>query len=245
MKAVLRVLFVCIGAAVLINGIVLSFTSNINLGNVFTILLGALIITVSLFSKQFFRFKLIAIPVSVLLCLYIALSCFLFAFGAADSASFKEDAVIVLGAAVHGETPSLVLQERLDKAVEYHKKNPDALLVVSGGQGPQEDISEAEAMKRYLISKGVSEEKIIKEDLSTSTLENFENSKKILDSLLGEDYTVAYVTNEYHVFRAGQIAKKAGVCDTTHLHSGTRWHSVLPGTLRESAAVLYFFVFGN
>lgn len=100
-------------------------------------------------------------------------------------------------------------------------------------------------MERYLKDKGVAEEVIVKEDKSTSTYENFVFSKKLLDDRLGKSFKVAFVTNEYHIYRALGIAENAGFKDLTHLHSNTRWYSVLPGTLRECLAVMKFRVFGN
>lgn len=82
------------------------------------------------------------------------------------------DYVVVLGAGLYGETPSPALYNRLTSAVEYIKQYPDVEVVVSGGQGPDELITEAEAMKRFLLKHGVKEGQIIKEEESTSTMEN-------------------------------------------------------------------------
>ena len=70
-------------------------------------------------------------------------------------------------------------------------------------------------------------------------------SKEILDGLLGDNYKIAYISNDYHVFRAGHIVKKAGFENKTHAHSNTIWHSILPGTLRECIGVMKYFVLGN
>ena len=105
-----------------------------------------------------------------------------YSFGFTDTVTYKEDAVIVLGAGLRGENLSLILRNRLDAAVEYYNENPEAVIVVSGGQGPDEDIPEAEAMERYLYEQGVPLNKIIKEDKSTSTEENFKFSKELLET---------------------------------------------------------------
>lgn len=246
MKRILKSILIILGIAVLTNGIVLSFTTNFNLGNVLTLLLGGILIFWYIFFNTLVRAlpKWIKAIFIMALIFAVSLSTFLFCYGKSNNVTYKEDAIIVLGAGIHGETPSRILADRLNAAVEYNKKNPDAFIVVSGGQGHQESIPEALAMERYLIAKGIPSDKIIKEDKSTSTYENFVNSKAILDEKFGSKYSVAYVTNEYHVYRARGIAKSAGL-ETTHYHSSTPWYSVLPGTLRECLAVMKFWVFKN
>ena len=90
------------------------------------------------------------------------------------------DAIIVLGAGVNGSTPSLSMCNRLDAALAYLGANPDALAVVSGGQGEGEDITEAKAMADYLTAHGIDSARIVQEDQSRTTRENLENSFAIL-----------------------------------------------------------------
>lgn len=177
------------------------------------------------------------------LCLVVALSCSLIIYGKGDSVTYNEDAVIVLGAAVHGKTPGLTLKKRLDAAVKYHSENPDALIIVSGGKGFQEDIPEAEAMQSYLIENGVDRNKIIKEESATDTYENFLFSKALADRNFNGDYTVAYITNEYHIFRSRLCAEKVGIKGATHLHSNTPVSYLISGTLREFLAVMKYIIF--
>lgn len=98
---------------------------------------------------------------------------------------------------------SPVLKYRLDKAVEYLNENPDTVCIVSGGQGSNEPWSEAEGMARYLQEKGIDTARILTEDQSQTTGQNITNSKK----LMKEGASVGIVTNNFHVFRALQIAK--------------------------------------
>ena len=116
------------------------------------------------------------------------------------------DYIIVLGAQVRKDGPSPVLKYRLDKAVEYLNENPDTVCIVSGGQGSNEPWSEAEGMARYLQEKGIDTARILTEDQSQTTGQNITNSKK----LMKEGASVGIVTNNFHVFRALQIAKKYG-----------------------------------
>jgi uncharacterized SAM-binding protein YcdF (DUF218 family) len=233
--------FLLFGTAILLNAFAVSAVSNFNLGSVLTALLGALLLLCGLFYARIVR----AVPRWVwitFVALIIALGLYLatlLIYGSTDTVTYEEDALIVLGAAIHGERVSLMLRNRLDAAVAYYRQNPDVLIVVSGGQGAQEDISEALAMERYLIERGVRAESILKEDRSTSTKENFAFSKALLDERLGNDYSVAFVTSEFHIFRARGFAREAGFDYTAHAHSGTAWYLILPNGLRELVAILY------
>lgn len=241
MKFILKIIVAAIGAAITLNGIALFFVSNVNLGNFLTVAMGAIILlTVLLFKKLTKWLKVLLIAG---LSIAVVFSSFLIIYGKSDNVTYREDAVIVLGAAVHGKTPSLTLKRRLDTAVEYHSQNPDAVIIVSGGKGAQEDITEAEAMKNYLINNGVTADKIIKEEAATSTYENFTFSKEILDSHFDSDYTVAFITNEYHTLRAGLCAKQAGIENTTHVHSNTNLSYLVSGVLRECLAVIKYMIF--
>ena len=242
-KTIIKYILVLFGLAVTLNGIVLFMIATFNLGNLLTLALGLVLTLGGIFFDKIS--KSLKIIVAISLSIAVALSSFLVIYGVSDNVNYKEDVLIVLGAGLNGKRITYVLADRLDKAVKYSANNPEALIVVSGGQGFQEDISESEAMADYLVKKGVAPERIIKEDKSTSTHENFKFSKAILDERLGEDYTVAYVSNEYHVYRAGGIAENAGISGARHIHSNTRWYTVLPGTLRECLAVAKFWVFGN
>ena len=122
------------------------------------------------------------------------------------------DYVIIHGAGlIDGEKVSKLLQERLDKAIFVYRKDPSPTkLIPSGGKGSDEKISEAEAMKRYLLEQGIPESDIIMEDKSATTLENLKFSKDIIDSREGRKYT-ALVTSNYHVYRALRYCRKVGL----------------------------------
>ncbi len=123
----------------------------------------------------------------------------------------RVDTVIVLGAGIWPDgRPTLALKLRLDKAIEYYKENPHVNIVVSGGQGPNEPYSEALAMEEYLINRKVPEEKIFKEDKSTSTRENFEFSRRIMNLPNDKIEKIVFITNDFHVFRARILARRFG-----------------------------------
>ncbi len=124
------------------------------------------------------------------------------------------DAVIVLGCALRGYAPSALLQYRCDAAAAYLRDSPDAIAVVSGGQGRGEMRSEASAMAEALALAGIEPSRIVQEAASTSTEENFDLSVPLLEARLGKkatDCRIVYVTSGFHVYRAGYVAKRLGL----------------------------------
>ena len=96
----------------------------------------------------------------------------------------------------------MFLKYRLDAVIEFNKLNPNMKIIVSGGQGQGEDVTEAFAMRKYLVDKGVSENLIICEDKSTSTYENFLFTKELLEKEIGNgDYIITVVTNNFHMYK--------------------------------------------
>lgn len=118
--------------------------------------------------------------------------------------------VIVLGCRVKNGLPTRMLRKRLDCAFEYLNKNPESCCILSGGKGDDEIISEAEAMYRYLLNKGIPSDRLIKENQSTSTKENIKFSMNIIADL-GIIPQIAVVTDGFHQFRAHLIAKNQGI----------------------------------
>lgn len=116
------------------------------------------------------------------------------------------DYMIVLGAGLRGEDVSPTLKARLDQAIAYYNLHPKTMIIVSGGQGQDEVISEAEAMRRYLEEVGIPGESIIKEDHSTTTLENIAFSKEILRKREEAVESILIVTHDYHLLRAQMLA---------------------------------------
>lgn len=125
---------------------------------------------------------------------------------ASTKAPAEDATLVVLGCRTYGDRPSVMLASRLDAAYEYLTEHPEAVCVVSGGQGPDEPISEGEFMYQYLVKKGIAPERIYRETESTSTRENLQFSKKIIEAE-GLNPKIAIVTNEYHEYRASKIAE--------------------------------------
>lgn len=151
------------------------------------------------------------------------------------------DYLIVLGAQWKRSGPSEVLRRRLDTAVKYLRENPRTLAVVSGGQGPDELIAEAEGMRQYLIDAGIDAERILTEDKSTNTRENLAFSAGLIDK---EEGRTVIVTNNFHVFRAVKIAQKQGY-QAEGLAAGSVAWMAPNNLLREFLGVLKDFLVGN
>ena len=145
------------------------------------------------------------------------------------------DYIIVLGAQVRESGPSVVLQYRLDAAIDYLNKNPDTICIVSGGQGVNEPFSEAEGMAKYLLENGIEKDRILLEDESRNTVQNIQNSKDIMEELYNG---VGIVTNNFHVFRAVQLAKAQGLKGVSGIAADSNALYLPNNMLRECCGIL-------
>lgn len=116
------------------------------------------------------------------------------------------DYIIVLGAGVNGTKPRRPLTIRINYAYDYMSRNPDTILIASGGKGIGEDITEAECIRRELVARGIDDARILLEEKSTSTEENLRFSKVFIE----EQSSVGILTNSFHLFRAKSIARQEG-----------------------------------
>ncbi|HBC96251.1 MAG TPA: YdcF family protein [Clostridium sp.] len=135
----------------------------------------------------------------------VLLTEFQIVFFGEDTKPEKSDCIIVLGCRVYGITPSPFLIGRLNRGLELYQNGYGNYIIVSGGKGQGENISEAEAMRTYLASRGMDSSRIIVEDKSASTMANLINSKKIMDTMGFK--TAVIVSNKYHLKRASLMAK--------------------------------------
>ena len=152
------------------------------------------------------------------------------------------DYLVVLGAQVKQDGPSVVLRYRLDAAYDYLVENPDTLCVVSGGQGPNEPFPEADGMADYLIARGIDEGRILREPASETTVQNIAFSRELMGD---DDASVGIVTNDFHVFRATRIARAQGLASAVGVPGGSvAWY--LPNNvLRECLGVIKDVLAGN
>lgn len=165
----------------------------------------------------------------------------------ADESDAPVSAVIVLGAGVNGETPSLTLRTRIDAAAAYLEEHPDVPVVLSGGQGPGEAITEAECMRRALVRRGVDESRLYPEERSTSTQENLRYSRAILEEL-GVDpaQRVAIVTSDFHLCRARLMWGGDTAAVPAHLPSALYFQCLTVNYfIREAFGLAAYFVYGG
>ncbi len=208
---ILRIILLVCGLLLIAYSAFLLMRNNFNLGNVLPGLLGTPLLLYGIFAPAISRWfargigkvvKWIFIIGYAFLIVVFTVFGIMMAQAAHTAPPADADVVMVLGAALKGRQPSDTLARRLDTAMEYARDNPDALILVCGGQGAQEEIPESHAMREYLIGHGIDESRILTEDKSTSTRENFANSKKILDERFGEG-------NYTHCFRDQRLSHPA------------------------------------
>ena len=153
---------------------------------------------------------------------------------------YDKDFVIILGSRINKDgTLTPLLKGRVDKAIEFGNKQYEMskkkiIYIPSGGQGKDETISEAEAIKNYLLENGIKEKQIIIENKSTSTIENMKYSKEKIDKL-NENAKISFSTTNYHVFRSGVIANEQGI-DCEGMGSKTKWYFYINALIREFVA---------
>lgn len=193
--------------------------------------------------------RVLRICLNVCLCLGLLVAAVTFGFIASASTGQPDEPceyVIVLGAGVNGTTPSLILSERIQRAYEYLTENPDVICIVSGGQGPNEDITEAKCMFDHLTAKGIDPARIWQEDKSTSTRENIRFSLDVIEAKNGTRPTsTAIVSNEFHLFRAGLFAQEQNL-EICGVPARTGWLSLRVNYfLREIVAVWYYILLGG
>ena len=185
--------------------------------------------------------RVISVVLVLVLAFFVLVECFVASgFGAQVEPGL--DYIIVLGAQVKDDGPSVVLKFRLDKAYEYLEESPNTICIVSGGQGRLEPFPEAEGMADYLVSRGIDRSRIIEEDQSKDTKQNIENSMKLFDY---KNSTVGIVTSNFHVYRGVQIARKSGIGNAVGIAADSvPWYN--PNNMfREFFGVCKDLVFGN
>ena len=222
------------------------FGIGITLGAFASQFIFEIIKNINLINSNFYIKKFIDIGLNSVLCYFYCLTlatlyCNIMA--ARHKPKFDKDYVIILGSKIR-ENGSLtpILQARVDKAIEFAKEqkekaNRRIVFVPSGGKGEDEIIAEAEAMKNYLIEKGISPEDIIVEDESKNTYQNLKFSKQKIDEN-NKDGKIIFSTTNYHVFRSGVIANNEGI-DCEGIGSSTKWYFYTNALIREFIANLF------
>ena len=158
----------------------------------------------------------------------------------------NKDYMIILGCGIRKDgTPSPLLKGRVDRALKFYREQlaetgKPLTFIPSGGQGPDEIISESASMKQYLLDNGIPEDRILMEDRSTSTYENMLFSKNVLradDPSDNHDGRIVYATTNYHVFRSGLMARRVKM-RAVGIGAKTRWYFWPNAAVREFVGLL-------
>lgn len=200
--------------------LILLGTAGFNFGTVFPGIVGIILSfysTIRLIKKgEYFIIKntilrrMFKVVLSIFLISFILIEGFIM-LSARSQNNVKVSYVVILGAGLRGNLITYTLKYRLDKGIEYLNKNPETKVVVTGGQGLGETITEAEAMKSYLLKNGISEDRIIEENKATSTLENFKYTSELLKHQQNQEkIKIMIITSDFHMFRSKILAKRNG-----------------------------------
>ena len=232
-------------AALIVNGVRMVRREGRSLANLLSFVLGVGMLTLDgLFFAPLGRWGSALVATAAVLACYFG---FLFASLLGYSILYGRlarhtgiDAVIVLGCGLAGERVTPLLAARLDRAIRLYEREPaPPLLVVSGGQGPGETMTEAAAMHEYLRAHGIPADRIRREDRATTTEENLEFSAELLPGGV-RPHRVLAVTSDYHVFRTAVECRRLGLpFDATG--APTARYFLPSALLREFAALILHY----
>lgn len=230
------------------------FRGIFNLGNAFGIAVTAALTLVFVFFGRFTgclralwnviagrTFLCTAAVLIVLFVTYAAVVSALMVRAANDTPKTDDTTLVVLGCKVKNGAPSRMLRKRLDKAYDYLAEHESVSVVVSGGKGSDEAISEAECMKTYLTERGIAPERVYMEDRSVNTEENLRFSQEII-MREGLSDNITIVTDAYHQYRAEMIARKQGINGSSNISADTSWYLVPTYWTRELIGIGYYYL---
>ena len=242
----LGLIFTIIGVLSIIYGIAMALGAHGTMFFVIWFVFGAVMIACGVL-----KFRNVMLPHVPLLIVRIVVVILLLLFICVEGLIFSDfhrktglgaDYLIVAGAQVYSYGPSPVLKFRLDAAAEYLLSNPGTKCIVTGGKGSNEVRPEAEVMADYLIGKGITADRIIIENRSTTTTENMKNAAELFDTT---NSTTAIVTNNFHLFRSMRIAKKQGIKNVSGIAADSTLLYLPNNLLREFCGICKDFLFGN
>ena len=190
------------------------------------------------------------IIISVCVVIFLGITLFTVLFGTVISGMKKKpdgkvDYCIVLGASIKGEKITKSLKMRLEKAYEYYEENNDVMIIVTGGKGEGENVTEASAMAKDLIEKGLPESHIILEEKATNTKENLEYSYEIIKDRGDEEAAIAICSSSFHIARALKLAEHQGINQAQGLAAPCDKIVLFNYMIRDSLAIFKEFLLGN
>lgn len=189
-----------------------------------------------MYSDKFKRIILIAILVILIFSTVCVILLSIMMTLVAINSPVQNSTVVVLGCKVNGDIPSTMLARRLEAATQYLNENPNTVCIVSGGKGNGENISEADAMYKYLLNAGIDESRIYIENQSSNTSENMEFSKIIIEKY-NFNTDIAIVTDGFHQLRASIISKDNGL-NPYSIAAKTPWYVFPTYYIRELFALV-------
>ncbi len=206
----MKIFLFAAGAVFLILFLLPIFEDVLNFGNIFGILSGICFLILGFAWNKMTDIVQTVFTVLIIAGFIVTAVMLIPIIRAGKTTDEKKNVIIVLGCRVKGDIPSLALVKRVDTAYDYLIKNKSSIAILSGGQGRDENISEAECMKQMLIEKGICTDKLLCEDKSVNTDENIRFSLEIMEKLETEK-EAAVATSEYHQKRADMICKRYGI----------------------------------
>lgn len=243
----MKIIIIAIGIIIFLLHCLPLIKAKINLGNIFGMSTGIILIFSGIYLDKIIflystQYKAIFIVISSLILAFYLLFFITLAeiiYNAKTNVK-DEKTVIVLGCRVKGLVPSKALLSRCNKAYKYLSQNKDSICVLSGGQGQDELISEAECMRNILKEKGIEDNRLYIENKSTSTEENIKFSKRIIkENNLSEKLIIC--TSEYHIYRSLMIAKDLNLnASSLAAHSMKLFR--IPAFTREVFALWYYMI---
>ncbi len=235
---------VALGVFCILCAVVLTLAYGCTAGNALALTAGAAFVALGWFYRRFPRWaqRTVAAGTLAVGVFFAAMITVIAVRGGQDSAAGTEDYILVLGCGIRGEEVLPTLRARLDRCMEYMAQNPQATVVVSGGRGRRETVSEAAAMKKYLAGRGIDPARIITEEHARDTRQNMRFSRHIFDSLAaGRPYSVACVTSRYHVMRSAALARREGL-DARFAGARTAWYLWPSAYFREVLSVVKYWI---
>ena len=211
-------------------------TVSLQFGNAFFLILGMMLICEALIHEKLGKHGQRRVNCLGLIGCGMALILIVLMISAANvrfiSANNQGSTVIVLGAKINEDRPSLILQRRLQAALAYAQENPDSQIIVTGGQGEGETYTESSVMKKWLMDNGLEAGRILEENQARNTGENLKYSLQLLRQN-GLSEKVVIVTDSFHQLRASILAKQLGIEQIEAVNSDTPLSLIPMYTVRE------------
>ena len=242
--------FALIGAILILDTALVLFVSNVNTGAVFPAAMGFPFLIYGAFYEELNVWFQTDIGLLIKYCFVIGYLAFFLLMAVSlvliRGAVWRKpkpgaDVVVVLGAGLKDGKPSRLLRNRLNVAMQYAEENYNCKVIVSGGRGKNERVSEAAAMRQYLLEMGFPASRIMLEDRSTTTRENLLYSRALLKRSSIPFRRAILATSDFHVFRATRLARSIG-WEMEGLSAPSAWYMAFNFYLRETMAIVRQFV---